>query len=136
MANMTLPGLAALGLLVSATPLYAHHGTAGYYNRNKTVDVQGTVKAFWWRNPHSELLVDAKDDSGKAVTYALDLGSPQALTKFGYTRSTFKPGDQVIMPMHPSFTNPIRGEALSREVTLNGAKLKDAAAPTGAAGSH
>jgi hypothetical protein len=136
MNKTTLFGLAALGLVIPATPLLAHHGTAGSYDQNKTVTVQGTVKEFWWRNPHSALFVDAKDESGKDVTYALEMGSPQTLVKFGYTRTTFRPGDKVIMPMHPSFTNPVNGEALSRNVTVNGTKLKDAGGPTGAPGGY
>jgi len=136
MSKFIVSGLVALGLWVPALPLSAHHGTAGSYDQNKTITVQGTVKEFWWRNPHSALFLDANDESGKPVTYALEMGSPQTLVKFGYTRTTFKPGDKVTMPMHPSFTNPVNGEALSRNVTVNGNKLKDAGGPNGAPGGY
>jgi hypothetical protein len=132
MHNLTLPGIAALGLLIPAAPLYAHHGTAGYYDRDKIVSVQGTVREFWLRNPHSVLVVDTRDESGKVISYTLQMGSLQALTKLGYTRTTLKPGDKVTLPMHPSFANPVDGEALTGDVTVNGTKLKDASGPASA----
>src|SRR5579863_7844820 len=115
-----LSGLTALALLVPFAPVFAHHGTAGSYDQTKTLKITGVVKEFRWRNPHSALFVDAKDESGKMVTYALEMGSPQTLVKFGYTRTTFKPGDQLVVQIHPSFTNPTSGEALSRLVVING----------------
>ena len=126
----------AFMLLVPATPLFAHHGTAGSYDQTKTVTVQGTVKEFWWRNPHSALFVNGADEAGKPVIYALEMGSPQTLVKIGYTRTTFKPGDKITMPMHPSFTNPVNGEALSRDVSVNGNKLKDTGGANGAPGGY
>ena len=118
--------LTALGLLLGAAPLFAHHGTAGSYDQNKVVKLNGTVKEFRWRNPHSALFVEAKDGAGKAQLYTLEMGSPNTLVKFGYTRETFKPGDSLVVEMHPSFTNPTSGEALSREVVVNGRSIKQA----------
>jgi hypothetical protein len=124
MKAATLSGALLLALVFPAAPLFAHHGTAGSYDQNKVVKVTGTVKEFRWRNPHSALFVTGKDVSGAELTYTLEMGSPNTLVKFGYTRDTFKPGDALIIDMHPSFTNPESGEALSREVTINGKVVK------------
>jgi hypothetical protein len=128
-SKMSFGKLTALALLVPCAPLFAHHGTAGSYDQNKVVKVQGVVKEFWWRNPHSALFVDGKDDAGKQATYALEMGSPQTLVKFGYNRTTFKPGDQVVISMHPSFSNPANGELLSGHFWVNGKELHSASAP-------
>ena len=119
-----LSSLASLALLAPFAPAVAHHGTAGSYDQTKTLKITGVVKEFRWRNPHSALFVDAKDESGKLVTYALEMGSPQTLVKFGYTRTTFKPGDTLVVQIHPSFTNSTSGEALSRLVVINGKEVK------------
>jgi hypothetical protein len=99
--------------MVASAPLFAHHGTAASYDQNKVVKVKGIVKEFLWRNPHSSLYLEGKDDSGKTVVYSIEMGSPGQLAKGGYTRNTFKPGDEVTFEMHPSFSNPTSGENLA-----------------------
>ena len=129
MSKWKFPGLAGLALLIHSVPLFAHHGTAGSYDQNKVVKIKGTVKEFRWRNPHSALFIDAKDEAGKMVTYSLEMGSPNTLAKRGWTRDIFKAGDEMVMEMHPSFTNPTSGEAMSREIQLNGKTLKSGDQP-------
>ena len=126
MDKVTASGLLVIAFLLPSVPLFAHHGTAGSYDQNKVVKLNGTVKEFRWRNPHSALFVEARDDSGKSQVYTLEMGSPNTLVKLGYTRETFKPGDKLMVDMHPSFTNPTSGEALSREVVVNGKTIKQA----------
>lgn len=121
MRKLKVSHLAAVTLL--ALPLFAHHGSAVSYDQDKAVKVKGTVTEFLWRNPHSALFIEAKDASGTTVTYSVEMGSPAALSKIGYTRNTLKAGDQVELEMHPSFTNPGSGEAISRGVKVNGKEL-------------
>jgi hypothetical protein len=109
-------------------PVSAHHGTATSYDQNRIVAITGTVKEFWWRNPHSALFLVGADEAGKPVTYALEMGSPFTLVRMGYTRTTFKPGDKVSLEMHPSHASPTSGESLSRTVIVNGRPLKPAGA--------
>ena len=40
--------------------------------------------------------------AGKEVTYALEMGSPNTLVRYGYVRTSIKPGDKVL---HPIFGN-------------------------------
>jgi hypothetical protein len=118
-------GLTVLVLMAPWGPLVAHHGTAGSYDDSKVVTIQGTVKEFRWRNPHSALFLVGKDESGKQVTYALEMGSPVTLVRLGYSRDTFKVGDQAVMDMHPSFTNPVNGYApTSLRAEVNGKVLR------------
>jgi Family of unknown function (DUF6152) len=115
-----------LGLVAMlAGPVYAHHGTAGSYDEAKVVTVRGVVKEFRWRNPHSALFIIAKDESGKEVTYAMEMGSPVTLVRLGYSRDTFKPGDQAEVEMHPSFTNPVNGYSpTSLKAVVNGKVMR------------
>ena len=104
-------------------PVFAHHGTAASYDQKRVVKFEGTVVEFLWRNPHSSLFVKGKDASGKDVDYSVEMGSPGQLVKSGLRRDTFKPGDHVILEVHPSFTNPASGEMLSGKATINGKSL-------------
>lgn len=125
MSKVKIFGLAALALLGFSDSLFAHHGTAGSYDQNKVVTVTGVVKEFRWRNPHSALFIISKDKSGSEVLYVLEMGSPNTLVNSGMTRKMIKPGDAIVVKMHPGLANPTSGESLTREgFLLNGKEIK------------
>lgn len=112
--------LAAAALLLATIQATAHHGTAGFYDKEKVIRIEGTVKEFRWRNPHSGLFLYVKDASGETKVYAIEMGSPASLSKRGYSRQTFKPGDTVVAEVYPSFGSETNGEADSGNVWVNG----------------
>jgi hypothetical protein len=89
----TVP-LVVIGLLVVSLPLAAHHGTA-VYDTSKTIMVKGTVTEYVWANPHVYAKVDAKDDSGNTTHWILEAQNPVSQTEVGWSKNTFKPGDEV-----------------------------------------
>jgi hypothetical protein len=119
MQEASLSGLTVLAL-ASWGLASAHHGVAGYYDQARIVKVEGLVARFDWRNPHSGLFLTVKDEAGKELTYALEMGSPNALARQGFTRNSIKPGDLVVATFHPAFSNPLAGELESRDVIVNG----------------
>jgi hypothetical protein len=90
----------AAGLTVGSLPLSAHHGTAEYDN-TKTISLQGTVTALQYLNPHALILFTVKDDKGQTADWTAELQSPNLLSRRGWSRSTLKPGDQVVITGHP-----------------------------------
>jgi Family of unknown function (DUF6152) len=90
----------AAGLTVGSLPLSAHHGTAEYDN-TKTISLQGTVTALQYLNPHALILFTVKDDKGQTAEWTAELQSPNLLSRRGWSRSTLKPGDQVIITGRP-----------------------------------
>jgi hypothetical protein len=120
--------LAAAALALITAPAFAHHGTSGSYDSTKVVKIDGTVKEFRWRNPHSALFIVSKNAAGAETTYALEMGSPATMARAGYTASSFKFGDKVQAEMHPSFTNPANGFApLTLHMVVNGKAMRTAA---------
>ena len=128
MANGKFIGVAVFAIAALVAPVYAHHGTAASYDQKKFVKVSGIVKEFLWRNPHSALFLNGKDESGKPVEYSIEMGSPNVLAKSGLTRNTFRPGDEAIVEMHPSFSNPVSGECLACNIWVNGKQIRIAKA--------
>jgi hypothetical protein len=57
-----LPGSFVLGaiLVLSSTPLLAHHGRGATYAKTE-LSLKGTVKEVLWRNPHIAIFLDVKD---------------------------------------------------------------------------
>lgn len=116
--------VAALLLSIVSSPLPAHHGTASNYDQKNLVKVVGVVKEFWWRNPHAALFIDGESETGIKGTFVLEMGAPAALiNNYGYSRSTFKPGDNVIIHMWPSYATPTNGQLDQSRIWVNGQEL-------------
>jgi hypothetical protein len=106
-AKLSLPMLLSSALTFgAASSALAHHGTSVNYDFSKTITIVGTVTEFRWRNPHSALFVDVTDDAGSVTNYAIELPSPTLMSRgeLGWTRHTFKAGDNVAFDAHPSRT--------------------------------
>ena len=85
------------GLLMMSTGLmFAHHGDSGRYE-DKLTTVTGTVAEIMLVNPHSTLVLDVKDESGKVVKWRGELGSAVQLRGWCWTKEVIKAGDTVSM---------------------------------------
>lgn len=82
-------------------PVLAHHSNANYDQKN-VINLKGTIVEYDWGNPHVLIFWDVKDDSGKVVRWTGDLASVESEQADGLTRHTLKPGDEVIMTVHPA----------------------------------
>jgi len=84
-------------LLAGSTPVLAHHGNASY--ENKEVTIKGKVTNWLWTNPHTFLMLDVTDESGKVAHWVCENNAPSTLVNFGFTAKTFKAGDDVTVVM-------------------------------------
>lgn len=110
-----------LGVLLLSAPLAAHHGSASF-DTEKEITLKGTVVEWLWANPHCFLKIDVKDESGTVKTWTTELGNPTDISLRGYSRRTFKFGDEVTVTVQPVKTGAPVGRI--RTVTLaDGTKL-------------
>ncbi len=89
--------LASLALLAGADRVFAHHSFSATYDSSRKVEIEGVVKEFAWRNPHSFMRIDVTDEDGVTKTWALEWGSTNDLTQAKITRTTLRPGDRIIV---------------------------------------
>ena len=87
---------AALTVTISSATAFAHHGFAGRYDEENPVTVQATVVELQFTNPHSVIVFDAKDASGKIERWQAELGGASNLRRTdGWSKDTLKAGDKL-----------------------------------------
>jgi hypothetical protein len=89
-------------LMVNGSQAFAHHAFYSVYDRDKTIKIEGTLKEFIWRNPHSFVKVDAPDEKGEVQSWTIEWAAPAQLTEKGLSSTTLRPGDKVIVTGHPN----------------------------------
>ena len=117
----------ACGVSIFSLSLWAHHGNAAY-DTDKKITVKGTVTDWFWANPHCVLQFDAKDESGQTVHWNTETENPTTMSHSGWTKTSFKPGDEITMTM----ITVKNGKPIGRivEVVLpNGQKLAGRVVP-------
>ena len=100
MKSRLLAVLLGLGVLVTTTPLSAHHSTTMYNMANPST-VTGTVKRFEWTNPHAYIYLEVKGDDGKVVEWEGEMMSLNHLKSYGWTRDTVKEFDSTTCTFFP-----------------------------------
>jgi hypothetical protein len=75
--------------------LWAHHSLAAEYDTKKPVSLTGTVTKLDWRNPHAWVYLDVKNTVGETEKWQCELGSPNAMSRAGFSPEAVKPGDEI-----------------------------------------
>ena len=86
--------------LAALAPAFGHH-SASMFEPTKTVTLSGTVKEFQYTNPHSWLVVNVPDASGKVTEWSFEAEGPSTLLRAGIKKSSLNPGDKVTVRGHP-----------------------------------
>ena len=89
----------AIGL-IAAPAVWAHHSTA-MFDQSKQVVLEGVVRQMQWTNPHSWIQVIVPSATGGQVEWSIECGSPNTMSRVGWTKSTLKPGDKVKIVTNP-----------------------------------
>jgi len=92
--------LVAGALVISTCPAFAHH-SAAMFEEKKTITVEGVVKEFQFTNPHSWLLVDVTDKSGKVTTWGFEAEGPSTLQRAGIRPSELPVGTKLTITGRP-----------------------------------
>ena len=88
-----------LASLLAASVL-VHHGNAAFDN-GKRLELKGTVTEWVWANPHCWLKFDVKNADGKVVNWVAETTNSADMTEKGWSKLTFKAGDQVTVTLEP-----------------------------------
>jgi len=98
MSNTGRRALALLlfsGVATLTVPLLAHHSFAATYLEADTIEVEGNVSQFEFKNPHSWIYVTGQETFGPLKTYAAEWASTSRLDRDGIDKTTIHVGDVV-----------------------------------------
>jgi hypothetical protein len=87
--------VAILAAALAGTAVSGHHSYAAYHT-DRVIEVDGTIEAFEWINPHSLLKVKTAD-----TLYTFEWRAPNALQRLGLTHDLLKAGDHVVLTGNP-----------------------------------
>jgi hypothetical protein len=122
---------AAIGLLLAAAPVAAHHSFAAEFDASKPFTLTGVVTKVEWQNPHTIFYLDITDERTKKVTnWSFEMGSPNGLMRNGWTRNTLKIGDVVTVEGSLARDGSPYGNARAVVLTSTGKRLFAASSQT------
>ena len=64
--------LIAVATILVAGSASAHHNMSAVFDFNDRVTLTGTLTKIDWRNPHIELIVDARSDGNQVQTWSIE----------------------------------------------------------------
>ena len=80
----------------------AHH-SAAMFDDSRVVELKGVVKELQWTNPHIwiQVNVDKAGAAGTKEEWSFEGGSPNSLSRSGWKKTSFVPGQKVTIRFNP-----------------------------------
>ena len=117
---------AAAAVSIYALPAVAHHSFAAVFDRERPVELTGTVTKVEWTNPHVWFYIDVANDS-RTENWGFEMGSPSGLIRRGWNHNSLQVGHVVtvagVRARDGSLTGAVRTVKLSTGQSLFGAQI-------------
>ena len=82
---------------IGVSALWGHHSLTAEYDQKKPISLNGTFTKLDWRNPHGWIYLDVKNAAGGVDNWRCELGSPNAMTRAGFSPGSVKAGEEIVI---------------------------------------
>ena len=90
---------AGLALGLNSTGVLAHHSFLAEFDPDSPIELEGTVIKVEWTNPHTFFYIEVETADGDFEEWALEMSSPNGLTRRGWSRCCFQVRHVPISPL-------------------------------------
>ena len=101
-SRIAILGACLVFALATAAPAWPHHAFGAEFDVNRPVKLQGIVTKWELINPHSWIHLDVKGEEGKSMTWMIEVGSPNSLFRYGFTKDSLPPGSEIVVEGYQS----------------------------------
>ena len=107
-------------LVVTVIP---HHSFSAEFDANQPIELTGHVTKIEWLNPHVWFFIDVENETGAVTNWGWEMGSPNILTRRGWSRQSMKIGDIVTVEGSLAKDGSYRANARNVSLTSTGERL-------------
>jgi Family of unknown function (DUF6152) len=100
-APQSWAALVLSAVVILGTPVMGHHSFAALYIEADTVEIEGDVVEFQYKNPHSWVFVQGQEGLGPTKIYAAEWTGTSQLERLGIAKNFFHVGDRVQIWVSP-----------------------------------
>ncbi len=118
--------VSAMLTTILAGAAWAHHNMSALYDFNNRVSMTGTLSKFDWRNPHIQLIVDAKGDKDQVEIWTLEGPAPSFFRNRDVSKADFEGAFGKTVTFEASRARDGSHSGLLRVMTLPGGKIVSA----------
>jgi hypothetical protein len=79
-----------VSMLVASIPVLAHHSFQAEYDQSKPLTLVGHLTNVVLENPHGWIYLDARNEQGKIVNWALETPGPRVVNQNGFNRTIYQ----------------------------------------------
>jgi hypothetical protein len=79
-----------VSMLVASVPVLAHHSFQAEYDQTKPLTLVGHLTNVVLENPHGWIYLDARNEQGKIVNWALETPGPRVVNQNGFNRTIYQ----------------------------------------------
>jgi hypothetical protein len=84
-------------MLATPVAIVGHHSASAEFDAAKKLKITGALTKLDWVNPHTIFHIDVTGDGASVASWSWELPSPNQLMRAGWTRTSMKVGDVVIV---------------------------------------
>lgn len=98
--------LCVLVALILPNVAFAHHGSSGQFETNKTIELSGEITRVRLVNPHAYVYFDVTNEDGSVTNMRCELQSGSLLKRRGWNTEQFKAGSAITILGSPDRNDP------------------------------